>query len=63
MTQTIINNSLLAQTITCPRCNGTGMITKGFGKYKREEICPKCHGSGTITIPNTNWSIEQCKEG
>jgi len=41
---------------TCPKCSGSGTVTRGSGDDKREETCDRCKGSGKIRTYQTMTS-------
>jgi len=34
--------------VTCPQCNGTGVVATSQGLFALQQPCPRCHGMGTI---------------
>jgi molecular chaperone DnaJ len=34
--------------VTCPQCNGTGVVATSQGLFALQQPCPLCHGMGTI---------------
>ena len=58
MIHTSINTTFthkLANTVTCPRCGGTGYLPQ----YRHIEngICFKCRGAKVITLGQTKWKL------
>jgi len=45
--------------ITCPVCNGSGVVATSQGLFALQEPCPRCHGRGSIVekpCPTCNGS-------
>ena len=34
--------------VTCPQCDGTGVVATSQGLFALQQPCPRCHGMGTI---------------
>jgi molecular chaperone DnaJ len=34
--------------VTCPKCNGTGVVATSQGLFALQQPCPRCHGMGSI---------------
>ena len=58
-----LRRELLGPVMTCPRCDGIGVVwggTRGYldGKERGErETCPECKGAGTVPTPVTTVAL------
>src|SRR4051812_50178739 len=34
--------------VTCPQCNGSGVVATSQGLFALQQPCPRCHGRGSI---------------
>src|SRR5690349_6141537 len=34
--------------VTCPKCNGSGVVATSQGLFALQQPCPRCHGMGSI---------------